>query len=142
GAATYTAPEDAWSTLVAEPRRGWLAPVRSSRSGGALFRLRQRGPDGRLIIVDHTPSQAAAFDASGGVLETRTIAGTRYGDVQGYRFKDARIGSIPECASLECVDIPLNASDGGPGWGVLVAAPTPDEAWGLAERIARTTGSG
>nr|WP_282599929.1 serine/threonine protein kinase [Patulibacter sp. SYSU D01012] len=138
GAATYTAPDGSWRALLAEPGNGWRSPTRTSQSGGALFRLRQRGPDGRLILVDHTPSQPARFDTGPGVLETRTLSGTRFGDVQAYRFKDARIGSIPECASLECVDVPLNEGEGGPGWGVLVAAPTPDEAWGLADRVART----
>lgn len=138
-AATYVSADGDWRTLVARPAGGWSKPTRSSQSGGALIRLRQRGPEGRLILVDHTPKQQASFDTSK-VLETRTIAGTAFGDATGYRFNDARIASIPECASAQCVDVPLNASENGPGWGVLVAAPTADEAWGLAERVVRSTG--
>jgi hypothetical protein len=138
-AATYVAADGTWRTLVARPDGDWSKPTRSSQSGGALLRLRQRGPEGRLILVDHTPKQKAAFDTSN-VLETRTIGGTAFGEATGYRFNDARISSIPECASAQCVDVPLNASENGPGWGVLVAAPTAEEAWGLAERVVRATG--
>jgi hypothetical protein len=138
-AATYVSADGTWRTLVARPDGGWSKPTRSSQSGGALIRLRQRGPEGRLILVDHTPKQQAAFDTSN-VLETRTIGGTAFGEATGYRFNDARIASIPECASAQCVDVPLNASEDGPGWGVLVAAPTAEEAWGLAERVVRATG--
>ncbi|WP_022930059.1 serine/threonine-protein kinase [Patulibacter americanus] len=138
-AATYVSSDGSWRTLVARPGGGWSKPTRSSQSGGALIRLRQRGPEGRLILVDHTPKQKAAFDTSN-VLETRTIGGTAFGEATGYRFNDARIASIPECASAQCVDVPLNASESGPGWGVLVAAPTADEAWALVERVVRATG--
>jgi hypothetical protein len=138
-AATYVSSDGSWRTLVARPGGGWSKPTRSSQSGGALIRLRQRGPEGRLILVDHTPKQKAAFDTSN-VLETRTIGGTAFGEATGYRFNDARIASIPECAKAQCVDVPLNAAESGPGWGVLVAAPTADEAWALVERVVRATG--
>jgi hypothetical protein len=136
--ADYVAPDGSWRTLVARPGDGWEVPRRIER-GSALARMRQEGPGGRLILVDHTPRQAAAFETSN-VLETRTITGTRLGDATGYRFSDARIGSIPECSRLQCVDVPLNQSDKGPGWGVLVAAPTAEEAWATVERVARATG--
>ena len=136
--ANYVAADGSWGTLVARPGNGWNRPRRTGE-GSALERLRQSGPGGRLILVDHTPAQAASFDTSN-VLETRTITGTRFGDVQGYRFQDGRIGSIPECSRLQCVDVPLNRGEQGPGWGVLVAAPTPEEAWATAERVVRATG--
>ncbi|CAB4907512.1 unannotated protein [freshwater metagenome] len=137
--ADYVAADGGWRTLVNRPGDGWEAPTRSMQGGGTLERLRQSGPDGRLILVDHTPSQAASFDTSD-VLETRTITGTRFGDRPAYRFRDGRIGSIPECSRLQCVDAPLNQGDRGPGWGVLVAAPTAAEAWATAERVIRATG--
>lgn len=137
-AADYSAPGAVWGTLIVRPTGDWSAPRRSSQ-GSALMRLRQQGPEGRLILVDFTPTQAASFDTAN-VLETRQIAGTRFGDVPGYRFQDGRIGSIPECARLQCVDVPLNQSPDGPGWGVLVAAPTAEEAWATAERVAKATG--
>jgi serine/threonine-protein kinase len=138
-AATYAAPDGTWTTLLARPSDDWDAPERTQQSGGALARLRQSGPDDRLILVDHTPDQAATFDTAAGVLETRQVSGTAFGAPSGYRFKDARIASIPECETLQCVDIPLNASEDGPGWGVLVAAPTAEEAWATATRVARAT---
>lgn len=139
-AAEYVAPDGSWSTLVARPGNGWETPRRTSMSGGALFRLRQVGPEGRVILVDHTPNQAASFDTSPGVLETRTISDSAFGDVQGFRFRDQRLGDVAPCGSMTCVDVPLNAGDDGPGWGVLVAAPTASEAWATAERIVRATG--
>jgi hypothetical protein len=134
----YVAPDGAWRTLLVRPGDGWEAPTRSMR-GSALERVRQAGPGGRLLLVDHTPSQAATFDTAN-VLETRTISGTAFGDRPAYRFKDGRIGSIPECARLQCIDVPLNQGDRGPGWGVLVAAPTAAEAWATVERVVRSTG--
>jgi hypothetical protein len=134
----YVSVDGTWRTLMARPGGGWKTPRRIER-GSALERIRQQGPEGRLILVDHTPSQPAGFDTSG-VAESRTITGTRFGDKPGYRFMDTRIGSIPECARLWCVDVPLNQTDQGPGWGVLVAAPTPEEACATVERVARATG--
>lgn len=137
-AADYVAGDGSWRTLVARPTAGWGLPTLGN-PGSSLERLRQSGPGGRLILVDHTPRQPASFDTSN-VLETRQIGGTAFGDVTGYRFKDARIGSIPECRRRQCVDVPLNQGENGPGWGVLVAAPTAAEAWATAERVVRATG--
>ncbi|WP_026910230.1 serine/threonine-protein kinase [Patulibacter minatonensis] len=137
-AADYVAPDGSWRTMLVRPGNGWEAPARTTQSAG-LDRVRQSGPKGRLLLVDHTPTQPASFDTTG-VLDQMTVTGTAFGDVTGYRFKDGRIGSIPECASLQCVDFPLNQSDQGPGWGVLVAAPTAAEAWATAERVVRATG--
>jgi len=137
--ASYADPSGSWRTLLARPRGGWGAPARTSEAGGRRFRLRQAGPDGRLILVDHTPALPATFEARPGD-ERRPIAGTAFGAVEGYGFRGRRLVGVPECRRSFCVDVPLNAGPGGPGWGVLVAAPTPDEAWATATRVAVATG--
>lgn len=138
--AIYDADSQGWRTLVARPdQRSWFTPTRVTQSGGALYRLRQVGPAGRLILVDYTPDQPARFDTSA-ANDDRVIDSGAFGPVTGYAFERVRVAGIAECATAVCVDVPLNQSDRGPGWGVLVAAPTADEAWATATRIVGETG--
>ncbi len=138
--AEYLAADQGWRTALPTPAEGgWAAPSRTAQSGGALHRVRQAGPDGRVIIVDHTPGQAASFATRRGD-ERRAVPGTAAGTVTGYGFSDRRISGIPECGAGYCVDVPLNLGPNGPEWGVLAAAPTADEAWATAIRIAQATG--
>ncbi|MDX8152425.1 protein kinase [Patulibacter brassicae] len=138
--AEYLAADQGWRTALPAPAEGgWAPPSRTARSGGALHRVRQSGPGGRVVIVDHTPGQAASF-ASRRDDERRAVPGTAAGTATGYGFSDRRISGIPECGAGYCVDVPLNLGPDGPGWGVLAAAPTADEAWATAIRIAQATG--
>ncbi|MGE4425608.1 MAG: hypothetical protein AB7G37_04040, partial [Solirubrobacteraceae bacterium] len=137
--AAYRAPQAAWSAVVARPGGGWAAPTRTWLTAGRLSRLRQSGPGGRVIIIDHTPREAATFDPSR-ADEQRSVGGTIAGESTAFVFRDAEF--VPECGRLTCVDIPVNAGPNGPGWGILVAAPTVDEALADATLVARSVAPG
>ncbi|MCK9248527.1 MAG: serine/threonine protein kinase [Solirubrobacteraceae bacterium] len=137
--ATYRAPQGAWSGIVARPGGGWAAPARTWLTAGRLSRVRQSGPGGRVLIVDHTPHEPATFDPSR-ADEQRSVGGTIAGESTAFVFRDAEF--VPECGRLVCVDIPVNVGANGPGWGVLVAAPTVDEALADATLVARSIAPG
>jgi len=108
---------------------GWSSPAESEETAGRLYRTTVRGPDGLLLIIDHTPLEPAAFGA--GYDSRRELPHPWFGSMTEYVFSGGR---IPECQTTTCVDYIVNSAGSGPGFGVLAGGTTDA---GLAQSIAR-----
>jgi hypothetical protein len=109
---------------------GWSEPAESQVSDG-LFRVRQTGPDGLEVIIDHTPGEAATFKPADRCVETR-VPNFPYSSRCQFRG-----GTLAPCQRATCVDYLLNAGVDGPGWGVLVGGGgTLAETQEIARKIA------
>jgi hypothetical protein len=107
----------------------WSSPVETEETPGRLYRTTVHGPDGLILIIDHTPLEQAGF--GGDYDSRRELSHPWFGSMTEYTFSG---GNIPECQTTTCVDYIVNSEGSGPGFGVLAGGTTDS---GLAHSIAR-----
>jgi serine/threonine protein kinase len=104
----------------------WSDPS-ESRPNGEIHRTRMTGPGGLGLLIDVTPNLRATYaDES----RCRGVEYPQFPLAQECVFQG---GSLPECQRARCIDILLNESESGPGYGVLVGGGD----FATAETVAR-----
>ncbi len=85
---------------------GWQKPVEAGATAGGRIRTTVRGPNGAVLVIDHTPLKAARFGGRDGAR--RELSQPWFGSMTEYRLGDDGVGYV------------LNATESGPGFRVLV----------------------
>lgn len=131
----YIPSEPRFYYLAELPRgNGWSRPIESQPTEGDLLRTTVRGPDGMLVVVDRTPSEAPS--CGGDFDSSRQLSHRRFDSANEYVFSKSE--AFPECDGSPCVDYLLSDGKSG-GWGVLGGGPdhalAKDVAWKVARSI-------
>ena len=112
---------------------GWGRPTESYPTSGALLRTTLRGPAGKFVLIDRTPSEVPQL--GGGFDSSRTVDHPVFGEATEYIFRGSE--TIPECGDAICVDYLISDQTGG-GWGVLAGGADLGETQAIAERVMRS----
>ena len=127
----YTSESGGWSAEI-PTGGGWGTPLETEPTPGQLFRTEITGPNGAVLIIDSTPSEAPTFNAAS---QSRTVVDhPTFGSAEKIVFQGS--DNIESCATGTCVDYLLADPSGG-GFGVLAGGPDDfDALQEIAERVA------
>ncbi len=85
---------------------GWQKPVEAGATAGGRIRTTVRGPNGAVLVIDHTPLGPARFGGKDG--SRRELTQPWFGSMTEYRPAGDAVGYV------------LNATESGPGFRVVV----------------------
>lgn len=115
----YSGSSGDWQTVVPSGA-GWQSPVESQRPSGGV-RTTVRGPEGAVLLIDHTPDAAARFGSK--YRTRRELPQPWFASMTEYRLADDAVGYL------------LNASEAGPGFRVFASGVDPAVARRVASRL-------
>lgn len=127
----HSSSQGGWSAEI-PAGDGWSSPSPESLSGGAILRTTLRGPNGTILIVDATPSEAPVFKRS--AISRSAVSHPAFAGAEEVVFTGD--SPIAECNSGECVDYLL--PDGSGGYAVLAGGDDFDYAREVAMHVMET----
>ena len=119
--APYSGSGGEWQTLVPSGAE-WRKPVEAERVPGRRYRTTIRGPQGAVLLIDHSPLAAVGFGSE--YRSKRELTHPWFGSMTEYRLADGSVGYV------------LNASEGGPGFRVFASGADPAVARRVADELA------